>query len=88
MTVCLSSATAINVIIDLFCRSFGNHLCTMSLSYSLYTAASVFLLRTEKSNGVNEIAGLQRCVDVLDEVSAVHAGMYRAISRGDVSNLC
>ncbi|KUI73066.1 Nitrogen assimilation transcription factor nirA [Cytospora mali] len=44
---CVSSATSIIAIFDLFCKSFGIYRTVLSMSYSVYIAASIFLLQVQ-----------------------------------------
>ncbi|ROV96067.1 hypothetical protein VPNG_09146 [Cytospora leucostoma] len=44
---CVSSATSIIAIFDLFCKSFGIYRTVLSTSYSVYIAASIFLLQVQ-----------------------------------------
>ncbi|KUI63280.1 Nitrogen assimilation transcription factor nirA [Cytospora mali] len=44
---CVSSATSIIAIFDLFCKSFGIYRTVLSMSYSVYIAASIFLLQLD-----------------------------------------
>lgn len=76
MSICLDSASAICVILNLFFRTFGDGHCTMALAYSIYTAALVFLLRLESPNPIEGASqkGLEYCMRTLEDISAVHAG--------------
>lgn len=48
---CVSSATSIIAIFDLFCKSFGIYRSVLSLSYSVYIASSIFLLQVQAAAG-------------------------------------
>ena len=76
--ICLFSATALYAIFDLFVRSFGYGHCVMSLSYSLYLAASIFLLRVQNSARIDMqgLSDLYRCMQALQQVSTVNTGMF------------
>ena len=76
MGVCLESSSTICVILNLFFRSFGNGHCTMALSYSIYTAALIFLLRLESAVPIEGAGqkGLEYCIQALQGISSVHAG--------------
>lgn len=50
---CVSSATSIIAIFDLFCRSFGIYRSVLSLSYSVYIASSIFLLQVQAAAGMS-----------------------------------
>jgi hypothetical protein len=67
---CISSATAIITIFDLFRRTFGESYCVLSLSYSVYTAASIFLLQIQASTYQDDqtLRRLQFCTGVLERV--------------------
>lgn len=76
LDICVSSASAIRLICDLFRRSFGSGHCTMALSYSLYTAASTFLMQIQRQDDftLGRLEELQNCVLTLQEISAVNPG--------------
>jgi hypothetical protein len=73
---CISSATAIITIFDLFRRAFGEGYCVLSLSYSVYTAASVFLLQIQASTYQDDqtLRRLQFCTGVLERVKIFNPG--------------
>jgi hypothetical protein len=75
---CLSSASAITVIFELFLSSFGYNHCVMSLSYSLYMAASIFLLHVQavKPPDSKSLERLDFCVNALERVSSTNAGTF------------
>lgn len=50
---CVSSATSIIAIFDLFCKSFGIYRSVLSLSYSVYIASSIFLLQVQAAAGMS-----------------------------------
>lgn len=50
---CVSSATSIIAIFDLFCKSFGIYRSVLSLSYSVYIASSIFLLQVQAAAGAS-----------------------------------
>lgn len=52
---CVSSATSIIAIFDLFCKSFGIYRSVLSLSYSVYIASSIFLLQVQAAAGTSGI---------------------------------
>lgn len=52
---CVSSATSIIAIFDLFCKSFGIYRSVLSLSYSVYIASSIFLLQVQAAAGASGI---------------------------------
>lgn len=73
---CISSATAIITIFDLFRRTFGEDYCVLSLSYSVYTAASIFLLQIQASTYQDDqtLRRLQFCTGVLERVKIFNPG--------------
>jgi hypothetical protein len=73
---CISSATAIIAIFDLFRRTFGEGYCVLSLSYSIYTAASIFLLQIQASTYQDDqtLRRLQFCIGVLERVKIFNPG--------------
>lgn len=50
---CVSSATSIIAVFDLFCKSFGIYRSVLSLSYSVYIASSIFLLQVQAAAGTS-----------------------------------
>ena len=69
---CIKSATSIVAIYDLFCRTFSNRRVVLALAYSLYTAASIFLLQIQASTTPDERA-LKRmmfCTSALENVKS------------------
>lgn len=73
---CISSATSIIAIFDLFCQTFGDEYCILSLSYSVYTAASIFLLQVqaEKTHDSQAMARLKFCTFALERLKASNPG--------------
>lgn len=72
---CVSSATAIITIFDLFCRTFTMNYCVLSLAYSVYTAASVFLLQVQASPGEQQATRkLEYCCQCLCQVKNISPG--------------
>ncbi|CAK7237940.1 hypothetical protein SBRCBS47491_010214 [Sporothrix bragantina] len=73
---CVASATAIVCIYDLFCRTFHDEAsCVLSLNYSVYIAASVFLLQVQAlASNSNEqaIRCLEFCIRVLQRARLVN----------------
>lgn len=69
---CLSSASAIVAIFDLFCRTFSYSRVVLSLAYSVYTAASIYLLQIQASPTREEhtLESMRFCVQALDRVKA------------------
>ena len=73
---CISSATAIITIFDLFRRTFGEGYCVLSLSYSVYTAASIFLLQLQASTYQDDqtLRRMKFCTGVLERVKIFNPG--------------
>ncbi|KAH6608909.1 hypothetical protein Trco_002255 [Trichoderma cornu-damae] len=66
---CVTSATAIIAIFDLFCRTFTMNYCVLSLAYSLYIASSIFLLQVQASPDDGQALGrLNYCIRALKQV--------------------
>lgn len=75
---CVSSATSIIFIFDLFCRTFGIGHCVLSLSYSVYIATSIFLIQIQSS--IDDGAALRRldyCVQMLAQVQSINPGKQK-----------
>ncbi|RFU29537.1 hypothetical protein B7463_g6803, partial [Scytalidium lignicola] len=79
---CVSSATSIIAIFDLFCRSFGYNRCVLSLAYSVYTAASIFLLQVQAATTRDDQAfrRLEFCMRGLDRVKEANPIIADALS--------
>lgn len=66
---CVDSARSIVTIFDLFVRTFGDSHCVLSLSYSIYTAASIFLLQVQADRrDEHAFKRLDFCMHSLDRV--------------------
>lgn len=74
---CISSATSIITIYDLFCRSFGYEYTVLSLSYSLYTAASIFLLQMQAASqpDAQALTRLSFCINSLKRLCTSNPGL-------------
>ncbi|KAK2008873.1 fungal-specific transcription factor [Colletotrichum eremochloae] len=78
---CVRSATGIIAIFDLFCRSFGITHCVLSLSYSVYIAASIFLLQVQSSvEDVQALRRLEYCVRILASVKRINPVISSALN--------
>ncbi|KAK1766916.1 nitrogen assimilation transcription factor nit-4 [Phialemonium atrogriseum] len=78
---CVNAATTTIVIFDLFCSTFGYGRCVLSLSYSVYIAASIFLLQVQAN--VNDNLSCQRlkfCIHALDRLKSVNPVIGSALS--------
>lgn len=73
---CIAASTSIIAIFDLFCRSFGAGRCILSLSYSVYTAASIFLLQIQALTYHDEqtLRRLEFCIHALERVKTINPG--------------
>lgn len=67
---CITSATSIVAIYDLFCRTFSNRRVVLALAYSLYTAASIFLLQIQAATIPDEqtLKRIIFCTSALESV--------------------
>lgn len=85
---CVNAATTTIVIFDLFCSTFGYGRCVLSLSYSVYIAASIFLLQVQAN--VNDNLSFQRlkfCIHALDRLKSVNPGNYTTEHKHSWSSL-
>lgn len=73
---CMSSATSIVSLYDLYCRTFGDGHVVLSLAYSVYTAASIFLLEIQalKCAVPSTLDKLRHCVSALERVKGANPG--------------
>lgn len=74
---CLSSASSNISLYDLFRRTFGDSHVVLSLAYSLYTAASIFILEIQalKYASPSTLEKLRYCILALERVKAANPGM-------------
>ncbi|KAF4461830.1 nitrogen assimilation transcription factor nit-4 [Fusarium albosuccineum] len=87
---CVTSATSIIAIFDLFCRTFTINHCVLSLSYSVYIAATIFLLQVQASpNDQQAVRKLNFCVHALHQAKFVNPVISSALAliTREVSNL-
>lgn len=79
---CIASATSILAIYDLFCKTFGNDRVILSLVYSVYTAASIFLLQVQAATNPDEQAlrRLTFCIAALERVKSSTPVLNDALS--------
>lgn len=72
---CVTSSTAIIAIFDLFCRTFTMNYCIMSVAYSVYIAASIFLLQVQAApSDMQALRKLEYCIHGLDQVKKISPG--------------
>jgi len=73
---CLSSATSIVTLFSLYKRTFGEGHVVLSLAYSVYTAASIFLLEIQAIGHVAPITleRLSICIGALDRLRQTNPG--------------
>ncbi|KAK5070615.1 hypothetical protein LTS08_004388 [Lithohypha guttulata] len=69
---CLGSASAIVAVFDLYCRTFTYSRVVLSLAYSVYTAASIYLLQIQASSVREDytLDSMRFCVQALDRLKA------------------
>lgn len=73
---CVSSATSIIVLFDFYKRTFGQGHVVLSLAYSVYTAASIFLLELQAigHSAPNTLERLNFCIGALETLSHTNPG--------------
>ncbi|KAH0489204.1 hypothetical protein TgHK011_009645 [Trichoderma gracile] len=78
---CVSSATAIIAIFDLFCRTFTMNYCVLSLAYSVYIASSIFLLQVQAApDDAQALGRLSYCMQALKQVKTFSPVIGSAIN--------
>lgn len=78
---CVTSGTAIIAIFDLFCRTFTINHCVLSLSYSVYIAATIFLLQVQAApEDQQALRKLNFCIHALHQAKFVNPGTYHRIT--------
>ena len=65
---CIFSANAIIAVFDLYRRAFGEGHVILALAYSVYTAASIFLLELQVNGGGSSLEKLRFCVQILEKL--------------------
>lgn len=75
---CMTSATAILSIFGMYERTFGDGRVVLSMAYSVYTAASIFLLEIQalKYAAPGTLDKLKICILALDRVRVSSPGMH------------
>ncbi|RKL13959.1 hypothetical protein BFJ68_g6776 [Fusarium oxysporum] len=77
---CVTSATSIIAIFDLFCRTFTISHCVLSLSYSVYIAATIFLLQVQATpEDQQAVRKLSFCVRALHQAKTVNPVISSAL---------
>jgi hypothetical protein len=78
----MTSATAILSLYDLYRRTFGDAHVVLSLAYSVYTAASIFLLEIQalKYAAPGTLNKLKFCILALERVKVSSPGTSRPFS--------
>ncbi|KAH6693544.1 fungal-specific transcription factor [Plectosphaerella plurivora] len=77
---CITSATSIISIFDLFCRTFGIRYCVLSISYSVYIATSIFLLQVQSNPEDSQaMRRLEYCVRTLAQVQRINPVISSAL---------
>ncbi|CAG8909697.1 unnamed protein product [Penicillium egyptiacum] len=79
---CMASATSILSLFDLYRRTFGDSHVVLSLAYSIYTAASIFLLEIQalKYAAPGTLDKLKFCIFALERVKAANPVITTALS--------
>lgn len=79
---CMASATSILSLFDLYRRTFGDTHVVLSLAYSIYTAASIFLLEIQalKYAAPGTLDKLKFCIFSLERVKMSNPVMTTALS--------
>lgn len=66
---CVTSATSIIAIFNLFLRTFSTNYCVLSLSYTVYIAATIYLLQVQAfPHDHQALQRLDFCIRGLNEV--------------------
>ena len=75
---CISSATSIVALFGLYTRTFGEGHVVLALAYSMYTAASIFLLEIQAvgHGAPNTLERLSLCVHTLERLRKTSPGMW------------
>ncbi|KAF5855977.1 hypothetical protein ETB97_008134 [Aspergillus alliaceus] len=79
---CMTSATAILSLFDLYRRTFGDSHVVLSLAYGVYTAASIFLLEIQalKYAAPGTLDRLKFCIFALERVKVSNPVISTALS--------
>lgn len=69
---CVTSATAIIAMFDLFCRTFGLDRCVLPIVYSVYISASIFLMQVQAApEDQSALRRLEFSTQALNQVEAL-----------------
>jgi hypothetical protein len=69
---CVTSATAIIAMFDLFCRTFGFDHCVLPIVYSVYISASIFLIQVQAApEDQSALRRLEFSIQALNQVEAL-----------------
>ncbi|KAJ5359327.1 uncharacterized protein N7496_011740 [Penicillium cataractarum] len=79
---CMASATSILSLFDLYRRTFGDNHVVLSLAYSIYTAASIFLLEIQalKYAAPGTLDKLKFCIFALERIKGSNPVITTALS--------
>ncbi|PGH30427.1 hypothetical protein GX50_06801 [[Emmonsia] crescens] len=79
---CISSATSIIALFDLYRRTFGDGHVVLSMAYSIYTAASIFLLEMQalRYASPSTLDKLRFCIAALTRVTAANPVIKTALT--------
>jgi hypothetical protein len=62
---------------NLFCKTFNTNYCELSLSYSVYIAATIYLLQVQAfPNDQQALQRLDYCIRRLNEVKQYNPSMF------------
>jgi hypothetical protein len=83
---CISSATSIVALFDLYNRTFGDGHVVLSLAYSVYTAASIFLLEIQALGHAasSTLERLLYCLGALEQLQNTNPGIHIKFGVGKV----
>lgn len=89
LTHCVSSATATIAIFDLFARTYSIKYCALSISYSLYIAASIFLLQVEAlPTDAQAVRRLDYCLHMLHRVMVFNPSKQSSVIYHSAKPVC
>jgi hypothetical protein len=73
---CVTSATAIIAMFDLFCRTFGLDHCVLPIVYSVYISASIFLMQVQAApEDQSALRRLEFSIQALNQVEVLSPSM-------------
>lgn len=76
---CVTSATAIIAMFDLYCRTFGLDHCVLPIVYSVYISASIFLMQVQAApEDQSALRRLEFSIQALNQVEAANPSKFSA----------